>query len=337
MESIKLLTTRIKLIETWLDTCGIKNKTIIPMPGDAGFRRYFRVKTNDKSYIMMDASLGAESLMAFIYIADALRMNKICAPEIFFKDIEQGFLLISDFGDKSYLKVLNYTNAKRYYQHAITTLAKLQSIQVIPNYSLPHFTFDFMLTEWLWHKEWFLTKFLRLTYDKKIEDEYKKIIEVVAKQPSVFMHRDYHSANLMVVKNEVGVLDFQDAFIGPVTYDLVSLLRDCYIDWPIDWVKMWVENYYFFLIDEKRIPIVSKDCFHFWFDMMGLQRHLKALMTFARKFVRDNNPFYLSFIPRTLNYIIQESRGHVHLKNLAAYYEYVVLPAFLKKVDICEQ
>src|SRR5436190_8088598 len=211
---------------------------LVAMHGDASFRRYFRLITSNGSFVAMDAPPATENCRAFVMIAAALRAHGLHAPEIFAADISQGFLLLTDFGDQTYLQTLSANNADKLYSAALEALATLQSCRPV-DYSLSVFDRAFMQKEWAWFKEWVLQKWLTINLSAAqaaaLDICYDKIISSAESQPQVFMHRDYHSANLMVLPDtdvQVGILDFQDAFIGPVTYDLVSLLRDCYIDWP---------------------------------------------------------------------------------------------------------
>jgi N-acetylmuramate 1-kinase len=189
-----------------------------------------------------------------------------------------------------------------------------------------------MLKEWAWHKEWVLDKFLGLSSplaEKSLDACYELLVESAVTQPQVFMHRDYHSANLMVLpEGKVGILDFQDAFIGPVTYDLVSLLRDCYIDWPRERVRSWALFYLQTLHDKGLLSHVDDQEFLRWFDLMGMQRHLKALLTFARKHVRDHQSHYLDHIPRTLGYLLNVSQHYPEFTRLHDYLRVTVQPAF---------
>jgi aminoglycoside/choline kinase family phosphotransferase len=282
--------------------------TIQPMQGDASARRYFRVETADMSYVAMDAPPPQENCRPYIQIANALRHIGLHTPEIFEQDVEQGFLLISDFGNKLLLPELTLENADKLYDSALCALAILKTCPEVKGWTLPLFTAEFMHQELTLFKEWFLEKHLNLQLSDKEENELNACFDFICQrakaQPQVFMHRDYHSANLMLLPGEqIGILDFQDAFIGPVTYDLVSLLRDCYIAWPDSLVTKWVLAYR----EKINMGTVSADEFLHWFDVMSLQRHMKALLTFSRKFRRDGNPNYLRHIPRTLNYIIAES------------------------------
>jgi aminoglycoside/choline kinase family phosphotransferase len=196
---------------------------------------------------------------------------------------------------------------------------------------------DFVYQELQIFKEWFLLRHLNLQLsadvEKMLADFFRFLANASGSQPQVFMHRDYQSANLLVLpEKQVGILDFQDAFIGPVTYDLVSLLRDCYISWPEDQVRDWVLHYHQKI---NSVAPVSPETFMRWFDLMGLQRHLKALLTFARKFHRDSNQNYLQHIPRTMRYIAQISPRYSECAAFCQFLDNEILPA-LEKVVICE-
>jgi aminoglycoside/choline kinase family phosphotransferase len=324
-------------LEYWLkDACNLSPTSVMPMPGDASFRRYFRVQDESQTYVAMDAPLDHENCRPYIAIARALRAKNLLAPEIFASDVEQGFLLISDLGDKLYLNELNSSNAENLYGSALDALSILQSCQSVPEWRVPQFTAEFMLQELQIFKEWFLARHLNLTLspgtDKMLADYFIFLTSAASSQPQVFMHRDYHSANLMVLPDaKVGILDFQDAFIGPVTYDLVSLLRDCYIAWPKELVEKLVLQY-----KEKigAVAPVSNEIFLRWFDLMGMQRHLKALLTFSRKYHRDANPNYLQYMPRTLNYVAEVSPKYAECTAFNDFLTHEILPA-LSKVSVC--
>jgi len=294
--------------EQWLtDQCPLASYQLDALPGDASFRRYFRVQQADRSYIAMDASVEKQSCVPFAAIARALREQGLNAPEIFASDFKQGFLLLTDFGDRTYLKELTLANAPMHYHHALDALQLMQQCKMADG-TLQSFTAEFMRNELNLFREWFFEKYLALTLSdsahKMLASCFHFLAESAAAQPQVFMHRDYHSANLMILPtNRVGILDFQDAFVGPITYDLVSLLRDCYIAWPEDMVHKLVRYFW----EKIALPHVSAEEFLSWFDLMGMQRHLKALLTFSRKYCRDNNKNYLQHIPRTLHYILTVS------------------------------
>lgn len=313
---------REKALSAWLlNDCQLPTFTLQAMQGDASFRRYLRVKVSEHSFVAMDAPPEKESCHSFIAIAKALRAHGLQAPEVFFADTQQGFLLLSDFGDKTYLRTLNHDNADSLYKMALRALSHMQACQQVADHLLPTFSADFMQQEWAWHKEWFTQKLLNLKLEQETELDncFQILMESALAQPRVFMHRDYHAGNLMVLTDEVGILDFQDAFRGPVTYDVVSLLRDCYIDWPAQKIDEWLAFYFHCLNEQNVLTDISFAQFKQWFDLMGLERHLKALFTFARKKVRDNQPQYLAYIPRTLHYIQQVSSQYPTLSPLHDY------------------
>lgn len=305
-------------IINWLTTaCNLSAYTEQPLAGDASFRRYIRVHCHDQSYIAMDASREKSSCEPFILIAKKLRAAGLQVPEILSYDLDAGFILLTDFGDQLYLHTLNINNANELYGIALTALVKMQQLPADKNGQLPLFTVEFMQQELQLCREWFLDKYLQLPL---VDSEYKILTRTfdlltttIDLQPKAFMHRDYHSANLMVLPhNQVGILDFQDAFIGPVIYDLVSLLRDCYIDFSDEIIYPLALHFR----DQTKIK-ASKEEFIRWFDWMGMQRHLKALLTFARKFIRDHNTNYLSHIPRTVTYISKVADKYDEFKDFS--------------------
>lgn len=287
----------------WLErSCAFVAPEIKPLRADAGNRRYFRIRENDQSVVAMDASLDRASCEPFIAMAAAIRAKGLLAPDIFERDLQSGYLLISDFGDDLLLEKLSPPTADRLYGEALSALFALQHCETT---AIPSFSVSVMMGELELFIEWYLQRHLSVDLSQGAQKMLKKIFykltESAASQPNVFMHRDYHSANLMVLPGErIGILDFQDACVGPVTYDLVSLLRDCYIDWPEHQVRQWVGDWHANSFLNKR---VSQDLFMEWFDWMGVQRHLKATMIFARKWHRDHDSRYLQHIPRAMNYV----------------------------------
>jgi N-acetylmuramate 1-kinase len=327
-------------LSQWLqDNCNLPGAILTPLTGDASFRRYFRVHADAHTTIAMDAPPERESnTAAFIALARGLRARGLRVPEIIANDNSQGFLLLSDFGDQVYLRELTTDNADILYSRALTALSQLQACQNIPDWPLSRFSAEFMYRELQTFKEWFLLKHLNLTLSSTTEtmltDYFYFLANTCAEQPQVFMHRDYHAGNLMVLPdNNVGILDFQDAFIGPVTYDLVSLLRDCYIVWPATNVRKWALQYKNSL---ATLNDVDDNTFMRWFDIMGMQRHLKALLTFSRKFHRDKNADYLWHIPRTLDYVINVAPHYPECVAFADFLDQTIVPS-LAKVAICAE
>lgn len=323
-------------LQKWLnDSCFLKEIVLQTMPGDASFRRYFRVLHADKTYVAMDAPSEQEDSRPFIAISKALTHLGLHTPHVIQSDLTQGFLLLTDLGQYQLLKELNSGNAELLYQKALNALATLQGCQKVTDWEIPFFTADIMRKELLLFQNWFLETYLKLNLSdatqKMLNNTFDILVASLIKQPLVFMHRDYHSANLMILpQQEIGILDFQDAFRGPITYDLVSLLRDCYIAWPDELIRKLVLHYH-----QQLNVTVSLDEFNEWFDWMGLQRHMKALFTFSRKFERDHCPNYLQHIPRTLNYLIQISEKYPPFFHLHFFLEETVFPAFNKVFSLC--
>jgi aminoglycoside/choline kinase family phosphotransferase len=309
-----------KLCE-WLSNHFLSDNFVLePLVGDAGFRRYFRVHHAESTWIVMDAALERDKCQPFIIIADALRAKGLCTPAILAENLPQGWLLLTDFGDQRYLDQLNAQNAERLYTRALESLASLARCYPIQHYPVPVFTETFMQQELAECQQWFLERHLGLTLTARQKQDlayvFNRLVKFAASQPYVLMHRDYHSANLMVLPdNQVGILDFQDACHGPITYDLVSLLRDCYIAWSHEWIENLALCY-----REIAQLSVSPALFLQWFDWMGIQRHLKALLTFSRKYRRDHDARYLSHIPRTVRYVIDICERYPELQKLHGFF-----------------
>lgn len=312
---------RVSQFTSWLENqLKLSVSTIQPLPGDASTRRYFRIFTNQTSYILMDVPSQLESLTAFLLVTQHLQQQQVLVPEIFAQNIQDGFLLITDFGDETLHKQLNSSTADILYRKAIDTLLKIQATDPQTTHQLPTFDHQLMLNEAPLFTEWFIKKQLALTLDSsvaiKLQDAIETIIHVVSQQPFVYCHRDFHSRNLMLDSNKaIGVIDYQDAVKGPVTYDLVSLLRDCYVKWPIDNVYRWVEYYY---QQAKHLGLVNCTFkqLMYWFDWTGIQRHMKAIGIFARLNLHYHKPRYLSDIPRSTDYVIEVSAHYPELQAL---------------------
>ena len=324
------MTKRHQQLNQWLiETICTKDYQLEPASGDASFRRYFRLKHNDETFIIMDAPPEQENCIPFIDIAERLLAANINVPRIIEKDIKQGFLLMSDLGDTQYLDVLTeesvdglYINSL--YQAAMRELVLIQHQADTKN--LPPYDEKLLLQEMELFRHWLLQEHigLDLTVETQamLDEVFKLLANEALSQPKVFVHRDYHSRNLMmsgsyehgVTNGSPGVLDFQDAVHGPVTYDLVSLLKDCYVKWPSQQIRVWANN--FFDQIAKDHPNIDVAEFMRWFNLMGVQRHLKASGIFARLCHRDGKTGYLADIPRTLSYIVDLSDEYPELRGL---------------------
>lgn len=310
---------------------------LTPASADASFRRYFRVFQGDKSFILMDAPPPQEDVRPFVAVARALQQANVHVPEVLAEDTGQGFLLLSDLGNQTYLSVLSEDNAARLYGDALHALSRIQAAGPGENL-LPPYDEALLLTEMRLFSDWLLGRYLHMLSDElrtELESMFALLAESALAQPRVCVHRDYHSRNLMLLdERNPGILDFQDAVFGPITYDLVSLLRDCYIRWPRDQVESWA-------LDFRRQAVAAgvldseqadETTFLRWFDLMGVQRHLKAAGIFARLFVRDNKSGYLADIPRTLGYITEVAPRYPGLQPLADLIEAQLLPALKIKI-----
>ena len=291
-----------------------------PASSDASFRRYWRVAHAGGTLILMDAPPGREDCGRYADLARRFRAIGINTPEIFGEDLEQGFLAISDLGERLYLSELDATNVERLYGDALAALAVIQANG--PRDGLPAYDGPFLLRELGIFEEWFLGRLLGISLDGSTRSDWAAccdlLVESALEQPSCCVHRDFHSRNLMVTgPPSPGVLDFQDAVVGPVTYDLVSLLRDCYIAWEPEQVEGWALGYLGLAIRSGILPEVEPGRFLRWFDLMGAQRHLKACGIFARLNLRDGKPQYLGDIPRTLGYVRAVAERHRRLDGLS--------------------
>lgn len=290
---------------------------IKPASSDASFRSYWRVFSQARTYIAMDAPPNQEDCRPFIDISKRLLENSVNVPEVFHNDLEHGFLLLSDLGTVQYLDVLTPQNCITLYGDAIATLITMQKGTDQSN--LACYDEQLLKQEMKLFDEWFIQKHLGIELNQQqqeiLDNCHKLLITNATEQPQTFVHRDYHSRNLMkTAKNNPGVLDFQDAVIGPVTYDVVSLLRDCYIKWDDQIVKQLSE---LFLQQYNHInqTHISTEKWHHWFDLMGMQRHLKAIGIFCRLNYRDNKPNYLKDINRTLCYVKHICTKYQSLQN----------------------
>ena len=315
------MSERLAELQYWLaDELGFGDFTIVPASSDASFRRYFRVSSGKTSQIVMDAPPDKEDCGPFISIASILADLGLNVPLILEADLRRGFLLMSDLGSVHYLQALNEQNVERLYGDALHALRLLQTVPV-EDAGIPDYDRDLLLREMALFRDWYLGRHLQLTMSEALsevlEQSFAFLAEAALSQPRAWVHRDYHSRNLMVTEmSNPGILDFQDAVIGPLTYDLVSLLRDCYVRWPQERVMGWVRDYLAISQANGLLSGIKLQQFQRWFDLMGVQRHLKAVGIFTRLNYRDSKPGYLPDIPRTLGYVFEVSGRYAELSPL---------------------
>jgi aminoglycoside/choline kinase family phosphotransferase len=297
-----------------------------PASSDASFRRYFRLdvvpalraRLGD-TLIAMDAPPQRENVPAFIHVDGLLRDAGVTVPAIVAQNVDQGFLLLSDLGTTTYLQRLDTDNAAFMYSDAVDALIKFQLAS--QSGVLPDFDRAFVLREMNLFPEWYVGKHLNITMTDKQQADLDKIFEAITAnvlaQQQVYMHRDYHSRNLMFLdQGNPGVLDFQDAVYGPVTYDLASLLRDAYIQWDEEFVLDWVVRYW---QSAKKVGLPVNpdiDAFYRDFEYMALQRHLKILGIFCRLNYRDGKSIYMGDLPTVLDYVRKTANRYIELKPL---------------------
>jgi len=300
-----------------------------PVAGDASSRRYWRVRQDAHSYILMDAPPVAADIERFVRIAERLRSLGLNTPRIHAQEPEQGLLLLADLGTRLYLEALERENVDRLYGDALTALAVIQACASTAG--LPRYDGPFLHRELALFRDWLLVRQLGWELSD-VENAvpasaFEFLVEHALEQPQVCVHRDFHSRNLLVTPPpSPGILDFQDAVAGPVTYDPVSLLRDCYIAWPREQVEDWARGYARLAVHSGILRPKDEDRFMNWFDLMGVQRHLKASGIFARLNVRDHKPDYLADIPRTLGYVLAVAPKYPQLTALADLIRERVLP-----------
>lgn len=314
---------RLSELKKWLSSLpvpALQTATLRPASSDASFRRYFRIDGADNSsYIVMDAPPPHEDVRPFIHVAEVFGASGVSVPDILAQDIPQGFLLLSDLGSTTYLQLLNPDNAHTLYIDAINALVQIQ-LHSTPAV-LPEYDRALLLRELMLFPEWYIGKHLGLTMTAAQTATLSKVFDALLAnnlaQAQVYVHRDYHSRNLMVLqKGNPGILDFQDAVYGPITYDLASLLRDAYIQWDEEIVLDWAIRYW---ERAKRagLPVNPDiDSFYRDFEYMGLQRHLKVLGIFARLYHRDGKDAYLKDMPLVMEYTRKAAHRYKELAPL---------------------
>ena len=324
---------RLALLQGWLARdLGLRPARIEPASSDASFRRYFRVVCDDSTFVAMDAPPATEDIRPYLHVTALLEPLGVHVPHVYEADAARGFVLLEDLGSTHYLARLGAgDDPQRLYGDALQALAEIQlrgaaaAAELLPYDRAP------LARELALMPEWFLDRHLALELTpgerEMIVASFEFLIAEALQQPEVFVHRDYHSRNLMVVEERnPGVIDFQDALRGPIGYDLVSLLKDCYISWPRQRVLEWVNGYRSLLQSRGGRVGGSPAQFLRWFDLIGVQRHIKVLGIFARLWYRDGKPGYLRDLPLTLDYVREGCRLYPELAELSEFFERRVAP-----------
>lgn len=333
---------RLAALKTWISGIdAVAGSELEPASKDASFRRYFRVHAGTKSFILMDAPPEQEDCLPFVRVAGYLEAMQLNAPQVIEANLDEGFLLLSDLGSSQYLDTLleDASRAPDLYADALQALLTMQDRGSAYQSMLPAYDTELLRFELSLFHDWLCERHLGVEWGKNAEQAWQDCCDLLVAnaldQPQVFVHRDYHSRNLMLTeKKNPGVLDFQDAVEGPLTYDLVSLLKDCYVQWPAEQVWQWALSFYNGLPEALSEQLDAAQ-FRRYFDLMGAQRHLKAAGIFARLNHRDGKPAYLQDIPRTLSYIVELGQRYPELGFLIELIESRVLPGM--EGDECGQ
>ena len=327
-------TQREQLIQSWI-TSVLKSDQFEThfLAGDASFRRYARIKLNNKTFMLMDAPPEKEDCGPFVSIDEFFDAHGVRVPHIVAKDLDQGFLLLEDFGDVLLSTLLNGETVDAHYTQSFKQLIELQAIDGADHF--PAYSYEKLISEMELLTDWLLPS-LKIQPAEVESALIKRTFAILANaalaQPQVIVHRDFHSRNLMVLEGEQeqGVIDFQDAVIGADTYDLISITRDAYVQWNPARVYSWFETFY------NLLPAAAKegrslDQFKQDADMMAIQRHIKILGIFVRLFERDGKSGYLKDLPRVMWYLLEESKPYAELQPFMQFIYDKVLPAFEEK------
>ena len=332
-------TQREQLIQTWISSVlGSDQFEINFLAGDASFRRYARIKLNNKTFMLMDAPPEKEDCVPFVTIDQFFDTHGVRVPHIVAKDLQQGFLLLEDFGDVLLSTLLNDATVDAYYIQSFKQLIELQAIDGTENF--PHYSYEKLISEMELLTDWMLPS-LKIEPTQAEQALIKRSFAILANaalaQPQVIVHRDFHSRNLMKIdgETELGVIDFQDAVIGADTYDLISITRDAYVQWNADRVYHWFKLFYDVLPDaakqDRDFEQFKRDA-----DFMAIQRHLKILGIFVRLFERDGKTGYLKDLPRVMWYLLEESKPYAELQPFIQFIHDKVMPKFQDKYGTYE-
>ncbi|QZD70710.1 aminoglycoside phosphotransferase family protein [Pseudomonas sp. 3-2] len=307
---------RLQHLKVWLDEQlatlfadqgwgAVPPATLTAASSDASFRRYFRWEGAGRSFVVMDAPPPQENCKPFVDIAFLLAKSGINVPKIYAEDLERGFLLLNDLGNQTYLDVIDSENAEALFSDALQALLAFQQLPMVA--PLPSYDVALLRRELELFPEWYVKRELGVEFDATQQQQWQKVSELLIDsalaQPKVLVHRDYMPRNLMLSEPNPGVLDFQDAVYGPVTYDVTCLFKDAFLSWPEERVRGWLESYWQ-QASALNIPVQPGfEEFMRASDLMGVQRHLKVIGIFARICHRDGKPRYLGDVPRFFSYI----------------------------------
>lgn len=332
---LKAQSSREQQLQTWINqNTEFECNSLEIVSGDASFRRYFRFVSDNQSIIAVDAPPEHEDACKFIAVAMSYQERGLKVPKVFAYDLELGFYIQQDFGNRLFGSEVAEHNCDELYSKALANIPLIQTCLATSKGPLPAFDRELIYRELSLFADWLLDKYLGLSLSQSQSKMLNKAIDTIAEtcltQPVVGVHRDYHSRNLMLLDNDdIGLIDFQDAVLGPITYDAVSLLRDSYQNWPQAKIEKWLQDWH-----AKYYTDYPWTEFKMWFDCTGMQRQIKIAGLFARLSIRDDKQNYLQDIPRTLNYMIDAATQYPEYAELAEFILQVVLPSVIEKLKI---
>jgi aminoglycoside/choline kinase family phosphotransferase len=335
--------SRFTQFENWCLQCavalGVKGQiTLDSVSGDASFRSYFRFGDGVQSYVAVNSPPDKEKNVEFVTLAKLMGDGGVKVPAVIYFDEAMGFMLLDDFGDTLLLPKLTATTADAHYQQVIKSLLDIQQLEHSygENFQLASYDTKLLIDEMNLFKRWFVGEMLEYTLSEQelvlIDQMFDVLVKSAQQQPQVFVHRDFHARNLMVLdSNKIGIIDFQDAVVGPLSYDLVSLYKDCYIHWPRHKVEQWVEEYRQLAVAALDLPIAGSEDFLKQFDLMGLQRHIKVLGIFARLSLRDGKTGYLKDLPLVVAYVRETCQQYPEFAAFDQWFETTLQPLIAKQ------
>lgn len=294
--------------------------SITPLLKEASVRQYYRITWADRTLVAVDTPPNDYDNRPFIEVANAFHQQGLSVPRLHGHNLQRGFLLMDDFGDRLLLNELNETTADKLYTQALSQLVNIHSCEHLTTSTTPVMDHDALSTELDWYIEWYIIQGKQLTLTHKQHDTWlhvkDSLIQNALSQPQVLLHKDFHSRNLMRLDDDnIGILDFQDALFGPITYDIASLLNDCYIDWPREKVEHWCHEFMQSLQSHELLPTTPTKQFMTWFDLTSLQRHLKNLGNFIRAYRVRQQSQYLQYLPRMHNTILSICQRYPSLES----------------------
>ncbi len=314
---------------------GRADVALAPLSGDAGFRRYCRVEGSNPPVMAVYAPRATENSELYLAVSSLLASGGVRVPQVLATDLDQGFLLVEDCGDQLLLPALSSSSADGLYGQALDMLLQMQAINV-PEGVIAHYDAQRLWDEMALFPSWFVQNLLGLPFGRNeqtlLDNFFDWLVASALEQPQALVHRDYHARNLMLhahsdAPNELVTIDFQDALVGPITYELVSLLRDCYIRWQPEQVTQWALAYRERLVKKGRSAGNDEHQFLQWFDLIGLQRHIKVLGIFARLWLRDGKAGYLDDLPLVLHYTMEIAARYPQAADFVEWMQVRVLPA----------